>query len=129
MLQNCTDCVEGEAGSCSGTCVTCDADGIEGVSIKVEEAIDIKDEFPETFLPAVSSYWGSSNSPRETNLENRGDVERVGTLTPSILRLQLQRSELVRCHDGKGFFLFLIENIFLAAWFSDRQITMNRMQL
>jgi hypothetical protein len=77
----------------------CDADGTEGVSIKVEEAIDIKDEFPETLPPAVSSYWGSSNSPREPNVENRGDVERVGTLTPSILRLQLQRSELVRCRD------------------------------
>jgi hypothetical protein len=41
------DCGEGEAGSCSATCVTCDADGTEGVSIKVEEAIDINDEIPE----------------------------------------------------------------------------------
>jgi hypothetical protein len=41
------DCVEGETGSCSATCVTCDADGTEGVSIKVEEAIDIKDEITE----------------------------------------------------------------------------------
>jgi hypothetical protein len=40
--------MEGEAGSCSATCVTCDTDGTEGVSIKVEEAIDIKDEFTET---------------------------------------------------------------------------------
>jgi hypothetical protein len=39
--------MEGEAGSCSASCVTCDADGTEGVSIKVEEAIDIEDEIPE----------------------------------------------------------------------------------
>jgi hypothetical protein len=129
MLQNCMDCVEGETGSCSTTCVTCDADGTEGVGIKVEEAIDIKDEFPETFPPAVSSYWESSNSPREPNPENRGDVERDGTLTPSILRLQLQRNELVRCRDGKGFFRGPIMYIFLTASFSDCPITMNRMHL
>ena len=66
LLQNCTDAVEGETGSCSETCVTCDGDGSEEVSIefedtidikdevsiKVEEAIDIKDEFPEVRL------WG-----------------------------------------------------------------------
>jgi hypothetical protein len=39
--------MEGEAGSCIATCVTCDADGTEGVNIKLEEAIDIKDEFTE----------------------------------------------------------------------------------
>jgi hypothetical protein len=39
--------MEGETGSCSRTCITCDADGTEGVSIKVEEAIDIKDEITE----------------------------------------------------------------------------------
>jgi wyosine [tRNA(Phe)-imidazoG37] synthetase (radical SAM superfamily) len=36
--------VEGETGSCSETCVTCDVDGTEKVSIKVEESIDIKEE-------------------------------------------------------------------------------------
>jgi hypothetical protein len=40
------DVVEGETVSCSDTCVTC-CDGTEGGSIKVEEAIDIKDEMPE----------------------------------------------------------------------------------
>ena len=39
--------VEGETGSCSETCVTCDVGGTEEVSIKVEEEIDIKDEIPE----------------------------------------------------------------------------------
>jgi hypothetical protein len=38
------DIVEGETGSCSETCVTCDVDGTEEVSIKAEEAIDIKEE-------------------------------------------------------------------------------------
>jgi hypothetical protein len=38
------DFVEGETGYCSETCVTCDVDGTEEVSIKVEEAIDIKEE-------------------------------------------------------------------------------------
>jgi hypothetical protein len=47
VLQNCMDCVEGETGTCSATCVTCAADGTEGVGIKVEEAIDIEDEIPE----------------------------------------------------------------------------------
>jgi hypothetical protein len=47
MLQNFMNCVESEAGSCSATCVTCDADGTEGFGIKVEESIDIKDEITE----------------------------------------------------------------------------------
>ena len=47
MLQNNVGFLEGETGSCSDTFVTCDVDGTEEVSIKVEEAIDIKDEIPE----------------------------------------------------------------------------------
>jgi len=39
--------VEGATGSFSNTCVACDVDGSEEVSIKVEEAIDIKHEIPE----------------------------------------------------------------------------------
>jgi hypothetical protein len=39
--------VEGETGPCSATCVTCDVDGTEEVSINVEETIDMKDEIPE----------------------------------------------------------------------------------
>ena len=60
VLQNCMGFVESETGSCIETCVTCDVDGSDEisikdgqtidvkdeVSIKVEEAIDIKDEFP-----------------------------------------------------------------------------------
>jgi hypothetical protein len=38
---------EGETGSYSETCVRFDVDRTEGVSVKVEEAIDIKDEIPE----------------------------------------------------------------------------------
>ena len=78
VLQNCMGCVEGGTGSCSETCVTCDVDGTEEVSIKVEkaghikeevsikaeEAIDIKDEIPEAVLvPSIKSehevrLWG-----------------------------------------------------------------------
>jgi hypothetical protein len=70
--------VEGETGSCSATCVTCDGDGTEEVSIEVEDiidikeevsikeegAIDIKDEIPEaiTFPPIKTEHevrlWG-----------------------------------------------------------------------
>jgi len=78
VLQNCIDFVEGETGSCSETCVMCDADGNEEVSIifeetvdikeeasiKVEEAIDIKDEIPEAIsFPSIKTEhevmpWG-----------------------------------------------------------------------
>ena len=44
VLQNCMGFVEGETGSCSETCLMCDVDGTEEVSIKVEEAVDIKEE-------------------------------------------------------------------------------------
>ena len=44
LLQNCVCCVEGETVSCSETCVTCDFDATGDVSIKVEEAIYIKEE-------------------------------------------------------------------------------------
>ena len=64
LLQNCVCCVEGETGSCSQTCVTCDFDATGDVSINVEEAVDIKDEIPEaiTFPPIKTelevSLWG-----------------------------------------------------------------------
>ena len=47
VLQNSLGFVDGETGSCSETCVTCDVDGTEEVSIRVEETIDIKNEMPE----------------------------------------------------------------------------------
>jgi hypothetical protein len=53
VLQNCMSFVEGETRSCIETCVECNVDGTEEGSIKVEEAVDIKDEIPEaiTFSP------------------------------------------------------------------------------
>ena len=36
--------VEGETGSCNGTYVTCDVDGTEEVSIKVQDTVDMKKE-------------------------------------------------------------------------------------
>ena len=70
VLQNGMGFVEGETGSCTETCVTCDVDGAEEVviefedtidikeefSIKVEEAIDIKDEIPEAIsFPSIKT--------------------------------------------------------------------------
>jgi hypothetical protein len=48
--------VEGETGSCSETCAVCAVGRPEEVNIKVEEAIDIKDEIPaaETF-PSIQT--------------------------------------------------------------------------
>ena len=58
MLQNCMGFVEGETGSCSQTCVMCDVDGTEDVSIKVEDAVYIKDEVPEaiSFPPIKTEH-------------------------------------------------------------------------
>ena len=44
VLQNCMGFVEGETSSSSETCVTCDVDGTEEVSINFEGAVDIKEE-------------------------------------------------------------------------------------
>jgi amino acid permease len=47
-------CVEGV--TCSETCVSCAFDGTEEVSIKVEEAIDIKNEIPEAIIfPSIQT--------------------------------------------------------------------------
>ena len=65
VLQNIMDDVEGPTGSYSGTCVTCDDDdGTEEVSMKGEDAIDIKGEFPESIsIPPIKTeeevrLWG-----------------------------------------------------------------------
>jgi hypothetical protein len=64
VLQDCVGCVEGETGSCSEKCVTGAVNRIEEVSIKVEEAIDIKDEIPEVAtFPSIKTecevrLWG-----------------------------------------------------------------------
>ena len=56
VLQNCMCCVEGETGPCSEMCVTSDVDGTESVSIKVEEAINIKAEIPEALtFPSIKT--------------------------------------------------------------------------
>ena len=44
MLQNGIGFVEGETGSCIETGVTCGVDGTGDVSVKVDDAIDIKEE-------------------------------------------------------------------------------------
>jgi len=57
-------CVEGETGSCSETCVMCDAVGTEEFGIKFEEATDTKGEIPEAInFPEIKTecevrLWG-----------------------------------------------------------------------
>ena len=86
MLQNCMGFVEGETGSCSETCVPGDGDDTEGViSIKVEEAvnikeevcikfeetIDIKDEIPEAItFPSIKTECEVRQSCREESVWN-----------------------------------------------------------
>jgi len=56
VLQNGMGFVEGETGACSETGVKYDVDGTEEVSVKVEEAIDIKDEIPEAVsFPSIKT--------------------------------------------------------------------------
>ena len=63
VLQNCTCLVEGETGSCKETCVMCDVDRSEEVSIKIEEAIDIKDEITEAIIfPSIRTEHEVSQS-------------------------------------------------------------------
>jgi len=63
VFQNCMRCVEGETCSCSEPHVTCAVDGTEEVIIKVEKAIDIKDEIPEAISSSINTehevrLWG-----------------------------------------------------------------------
>jgi len=64
VLQNCMCSVEGATGPCSDTGVKCEVDGVEEDSIKVEETIDIKDEYLEDLtLPSSKTerevrFWG-----------------------------------------------------------------------
>jgi len=53
LLQNCMCCVEGETVSCSETCITCDFDATDDVSINVEETVDIKEEISIKVQEAV----------------------------------------------------------------------------
>ena len=53
LLQNCMGFVDSETGSCNETCVTCDVNGTEEVSIKVEDTIDIKEEVSIKFEEAI----------------------------------------------------------------------------
>ena len=65
VLQNDMDVVQDRTGSYSGTCITCDDDDCtEEVIMKVEDAIDIKEEIPEAIpIPPTKteqevSLWG-----------------------------------------------------------------------
>ena len=58
VLQNCMCCVEGGTGSCIETCVTCGFGRTEEVGIKVEEAINIKDEVSIKVEGAIDTGCG-----------------------------------------------------------------------
>ena len=64
LLQNCMGFGEGGTGSCIETCVKCDVDGTEEMSIKVDEAVDVKNEIPEAIIfPPIKTehevrLWG-----------------------------------------------------------------------
>jgi hypothetical protein len=63
-VQNCIGCEKGDTGCSSETCVTGDGGGTEEVSIKVEEAVDVKGEIPEAItFPQIKTghevrLWG-----------------------------------------------------------------------
>ena len=85
--------MEGETGSNSEACVTCDVDGTEEVSsnfedsidikeevsFKVEEAIDIKDEIPE----AIS--FPSIKTEHEVRLRDVCEVVALNAFRPFII--------------------------------------------
>ena len=63
VLQNCMDSVEGETGSCSAACITCDGDGTEKIVVKVEEAVNTGGEISEAVFPEIKTepevrLWG-----------------------------------------------------------------------
>ena len=56
--------MEGETGCCIEKCEMCDVDATDEVSIKVEEAVDTKNEIPEAIIvPPIKTeqevrLWG-----------------------------------------------------------------------
>ena len=92
VLQNCMGFVEGDTGSCSEACVTCDVDGTEEVSMKVEDAIDIKEEvsfkveegvdIKDEILEAIS--FPSIKTEREVRLWGVCEVVALNAFRPFI---------------------------------------------
>ena len=62
-------------------------------------------------------------------MENTRDAERVGILTVSILRPQVQMGDLVRCPDGKEPFSGAIVDVCLGARFLNSLITMHNVHM
>ena len=82
LLQNCMCCVEGETVSCSETCVTCDFDANDDVSIKVEEVIDIKEEVSIIFEEVIDIKEEVSIKVEEA-IDIKNEIPEAGTF-PSI---------------------------------------------
>jgi hypothetical protein len=105
VLQNDMDIVQGPTGSFRGTCMTCDDDDVtEEVSMKLEDAIDTKDEIPE----AVSLQ------PIKTEQEVRlwGVCEVVAAhasmsfVAPKKKKREITLKYLLRCVAFSGHILF-----------------------
>jgi hypothetical protein len=62
------DVVEGGTGSYNETCVECDVDGTEEISIKVEESIDIKEE-------VSIKVEGSIDIKEEVSIKVEGSID------------------------------------------------------
>ena len=102
VLQNCMGFVEGETGSCIETCVTCDVDGTEDVSIKVEEAIDIKEEVSIKVEEAIDIKEEVSNELEES-LYIRDEIPEIPPIkTQNQVRLQ-GVCEVVAAHAFRPF--------------------------
>jgi len=76
VLQNDMGYMEGETGSCSETCVTFDFIGTEEVCIKVEEAIDIKEEGSIKVEEAIDiKEEGSIKVEEAINIKEEGSIK------------------------------------------------------
>jgi len=121
VLQNVMGFVEGETGSYSETFVTCDVDGTEKVSIKVEdtiymkeevsikveETIDIKDEIPE------ATTFSSFKTEHEVRLCGVCEVVAAHAFRPFIA----PKKKIVKLHVTIScFVLYYVCHIPLEIW-------------
>jgi hypothetical protein len=70
--------VDGEPGSCSETCVTCDGDGTEEVRIAVEDTIDIKEEVNIKVEDAIDILDEISEATSFPSIETEHEVRLWG---------------------------------------------------
>ena len=78
VLQNCMDFVEGETDSCPETFVMFDVDGLEGVNIKAEEALDIKEEVSIKIEEAIDIKDAIPEAPSFPPIRTEHEVRLCG---------------------------------------------------